>query len=231
MIRETQVDNIAIAKIMTMKDIKSKESDLLSIVEVITDEKLPIIPIIQEDGELLVNELRLNEEYFMKEEIEIKLADTYADLKCKKEFIDFAFDRKKSSHFNKILCTELEKTVNTATDLFDLLSKRHFNNDYYLIVNEDIFATLLKMKNANDEPIMKVENGKYMINGVTVAVAKTATKIILVDLNEVICKVIGDVVEVKNVETVRNGKRLFSANYDFGIGVIDTGNVFISNSL
>lgn len=233
MIRETQVDNIAIAEIMAMKDVKSKESDLLNIVEVINGDKLPIIPIIQENGELVVNELRLDKNYSMKEEIEVKLYDTYADLKTEKKFIDFAFDRKKSAHFNKILCTELEKATNTATNLLDLLSKRRFNNDYYLIVNEDIFMQLLKLKNANDELIMKVENGKYTIadTGVTVAVCKTATKIILVDLNEVICKCVGDVVEVKNVETVRNGKRLFSANYDFGIGIIDTGNVFISSAL
>lgn len=231
MLQETRLDNLKIIELQKLKDVKTSEADLLSIVEVMNGDKVPVIPVIKEDGELSINEIRLNEEYSLKSEIEVKLYDTWANLKCEKELIDFAIDRKKSSHFNKILCRELEKSVNTATDLFDLISKRRFNNNYHLIVNEDVFMQLLKMKNSSDELIMKLENNKYMINGVVVVVCSTATKIILVDLSDLIVRCIGDTMEVKNADLVRHGKRLFSGNYDFGIGLLDTTNVFICDTL
>ena len=230
MLKTTVIDNMKLIEIVDFKEKSMNESIILNALKVITTAKTPIVVVTGDEG-VEINELKLDKAYSLKETLEIQNVDTWADVKSDMKFVEMYFKRKEISHFNKCLATELEKSTNAAANEDELLSNKRINNKYHLLVNAETFKSLLMLRHADStKRVVKVKDTFYLDN-TPVCVLPSLTKLVMMDLNQIVVKSIGDIVELKDAEYVRAGKRVFSLNKDVGIGLVDTTNIFFTATI
>lgn len=234
--RESQLDNLKMIKVV--EDVFDKplgESNIfLNVKNVVTGNKIPLFPIMDSNGEIEMYELRLNQDYSLNETIEIPNIDVWADIKGGLIKFQSAVIIKK--HFNKILAKEIESITSSheLDTLNTMLSKRKCDINYCLISNTQQLEELLKLKNTLGESLVKQdEKGQFIYDEqLPVYVAPTISKLSMCNLDEIVCKCIGDTKEIKqSLELIRHGKRAWNVQRDFGLAFMDETNVFSCNNI
>lgn len=235
-LKTTQLDNIKMVNYMDLISLPLKESNILSKISkdrIYSDIKVPIFPIMDSEGSITMNELRLNEDYTLNKDLTFKNLDVFADIKI--GMVQYQVEVLKALHFNKILSQEIESITNSheLKSLGEMLSKRKPNIRYHLVVNPTHLESLLKLKNASGESLVKQFKGEFVFEGqVPILVATDITNISLISLDELVAKIVGDYKEVqKTVELVRKGEREFNIYYNYGLSFIDESNVYSCSNI
>lgn len=233
MLQKTKTDNLKIIEVVDIRHEKSKESPILDNLNVITTNKTPVIPVITASG-VNIMELKLDEAFSLKDELEIPNIDTWSDVKGDIKFVTDVFKLKERSHFNRCLVTAVDNlNIAPVSTLYELISNAKINNAYHILVNNVQFKELLALKDASGNLLVSRDiAGIYRFNNIPICVLPSVTSPILIDLNDILVKVIGDIKEVKNDSAlIRKGIRLFTNNKDFGIGFLDTTNIYTCTKL
>lgn len=235
-LRETQLDNLKMIKFMDLISLPMEETNILSRIskdKIYSDIKVPVFPIMDSKGSITMNELRLNEDYTLNENLTFDNLDVFADVKV--GMVQHQVEVLKALHFNKILSQEIESITNSheSKSLDEMLSKRKPNIRYHLMVNPTHLESLLKLKNASGESLVKQFKGEFVYNEqVPILVAKDITNISLISLDELIAKIVGDCKEIQQtVELARKGKREFNIYYNYGLSFIDESNVYSCSNI
>ncbi|WP_300258979.1 hypothetical protein [Clostridium sp.] len=235
-LRETQLDNLKMIKFMDLISLPMGETNILSRISkdrIYSDIKVPVFPIMDSAGTVTMNELRLNEEYTLNENLTFDNLDVFADVKV--GMVQHQVEVLKALHFNKILAQEILSITNSheLKSLDEILSKRKPNIRYHLVVNPTHLESLLKLKNASGESLVKQFKGEFVYDGqVPILVAKDITNISLISLDELIAKIVGNCKEIQQtVELARKGQREFNIYYNYGLSFIDESNVYSCSNI
>lgn len=234
--RESQLDNIKMVEYKPLLSLPMEESNILSKISkdrIYSDIKVPIFPIMDSEGTITMNELRLNEEYTLNKDLTFDNIDVFNDIKI--GMVKYQVEVLKALHFNKILAQEVLSITNSheLDSLEAMLSKRKPNTIYHLMVNPTHLESLLKLKNASGESLVKEFKGEFVYDGqVPILVAKDITNISLIPLNEIVVKIVGDTKEIKQtVELARKGQRQFSIVYNFGLSFVSESKVLSCSNI
>ncbi|MDK0668860.1 hypothetical protein P5F12_13835 [Clostridium perfringens] len=235
-LRESQLDNIKMVEYMPLLSLPMEESNILGKINkdrIYGDIKLPIFPIMNSEGTITMNELRLNEDYTLNKDLTFDNIDTFNDIKI--GMVKYQVEVIKALHFNKILAQEIISITNSheSKSLDEMLSKRKPNTIYHLMVNPTHLESLLKLKNASGESLVKQFKGEFVYDGqVPILVAKDITNISLIPLDELVIKMVGDTKEIQQtLELARKGQREFSIVYNFGLSFVDESKVLSCSNI
>ncbi|HAT4142879.1 TPA: hypothetical protein I9005_000259 [Clostridium perfringens] len=233
---ESQLDNIKMVSYMPLLSLPMEESNILGKINkdrIYSDIKVPIFPIMDSEGTITMNELRLNEDYTLNKDLTFDNIDTFNDIKI--GMVSFQVEVLRALHFNKILAQEVLSITNSheLDSLEAMLSKRKPNTIYHLMVNPTHLESLLKLKNVSGEPLVKQFKGEFVYDGqVPILVAKDITNISLIPLDELVVKMVGDTKEIQQtVELARKGQREFNIYYDFGLSFVDKTKVLSCSNI
>ncbi|EOU1668381.1 hypothetical protein OQL36_001497 [Clostridium perfringens] len=234
--RESQLDNIKMVEYKPLLSLPMEESNILGKIDkdrIYSDIKVPIFPIMDSNGSITMNELRLNEEYTLNKDLTFDNIDVFNDIKI--GMVKYQVEVLRALHFNKILSQEVLSITNSheLDSLEAMLSKRKPNTIYHLMVNPTHLQSLLKLKNASGESLVKEFKGEFVFDGqVPILVAKDITNISLIPLDELVVKMVGDTKEIQQtVELARKGQRQFSLVYNFGLSFVDESKVLTCSNI
>ena len=234
--RESQLDNIKMVEYKPLLSLPMEESNILGKIDkdrIYSDIKVPIFPIMDSNGSITMNELRLNEEYTLNKDLTFDNIDVFNDIKI--GMVKYQVEVLRALHFNKILAQEISSITNSheLDSLEAMLSKRKPNTIYHLMVNPTHLQSLLKLKNASGESLVKEFKGEFVFDGqVPILVAKDITNISLIPLDELVVKMVGDTKEIQQtVELARKGQRQFSLVYNFGLSFVDESKVLTCSNI
>lgn len=235
-LRESQLDNIKMVEYMPLLSLPMQESNILGKINkdrIYSDIKLPIFPIMDSEGSITMYELRLNEDYTLNKDLTFDNIDVFNDIKI--GMVQYQVEVIRALHFNKILAQEIISITNSheSKSLDEMLSKRKPNTIYHLMVNPTHLESLLKLKNASGESLVKQFKGEFVYDGqVPILVAKDITNISLIPLDELVVKMVGDTKEIQQtVELARKGQRQFSIVYNFGLSFVDESKVLSCSNI
>ena len=235
-LRESQLDNIKMVEYKPLLTLPMEESNILGKINkdrIYSDIKLPIFPIMDSEGTITMNELRLNEEYTLNKDLTFENLDVFADIKI--GMVKYQVEVIRALHFNKILSQEVLSITNghESKSLDEMLSKRKPNTIYHLMVNPTHLESLLKLKNASGESLVKQFKGEFVYDGqVPILVAKDITNISLIPLDELVIKMVGDTKEIQQtVELARKGQRQFNVYYNFALSFVSESKVLSCSNI
>ncbi|MDM0931009.1 hypothetical protein QTI80_04435 [Clostridium perfringens] len=236
-LRESQLDNIKMVEYMPLLSLPMEESNILGKINkerIYNDIKVPIFPIMDSEGSISMNELRLNEEYTLNQNLKFKNIDVFNDIKI--GMVKYQEEVIRALHFNKILAQEIESITNSheLDSLEAMLIKRKPNTRYHLVANLNQLEQLLNLKDGEGEYLVKQdEKGEFIFDKqIPILISSTITKLSLIPLDEIVVKMIGDCKELQQtVELARNGEREFSIVYNFGLSFVDESKVYSCNNI
>ncbi|MGU8731784.1 hypothetical protein ACV3SI_09690 [Clostridium perfringens] len=236
-LRESQLDNIKIVEYMPLLSLPMEESNILGKINkerIYNDIKVPIFPIMDSEGSISMNELRLNEEYTLNQNLKFKNIDVFNDIKI--GMVKYQEEVIRALHFNKILAQEIESITNSheLDSLEAMLIKRKPNTRYHLVANLNQLEQLLNLKDGEGEYLVKQdEKGEFIFDKqIPILISSTITKLSLIPLDEIVVKMIGDCKELQQtVELARNGEREFSIVYNFGLSFVDESKVLSCSNI
>lgn len=235
-LRESQLDNIKMVEYMPLLTLPMEESNVLGKINkdrIYSDIKLPIFPIMDSEGTITIRELRLNEDYTLNKDLTFDNIDVFNDIKI--GMVKYQVEVIRALHFNKILAQEVLSITNghESKSLDEMLSKRKPNTIYHLMVNPTHLESLLKLKNASGESLVKQFKGELVYDGqVPILVAKDITNISLIPLDELVVKMVGNTKEIQQtVELARKGQRQFSIVYNFALSFVDESKVLSCSNI
>lgn len=236
-LRESQLDNIKMVEYMPLLSLPMEESNILGKINkerIYNDIKVPIFPIMDSEGSISMNELRLNEEYTLNQNLKFKNIDVFNDIKI--GMVKYQEEVIRALHFNKILAQEIESITNSheLDSLEAMLIKRKPNTRYHLVANLNQLEQLLNLKDGEGEYLVKQdEKGEFIFDKqIPILISSTITKLSLIPLDEIVVKMIGDCKELQQtVKLARNGEREFSIVYNFGLSFVDESKVYSCNNI
>ncbi|HHD2771528.1 TPA: hypothetical protein ACOTHO_001392 [Clostridium perfringens] len=236
-LRESQLDNIKMVEYMPLLTLPMEESNILGKINkdrIYSDIKLPIFPIMDSEGTITMNELRLNEEYTLNKDLTFDNIDTFNDIKI--GMVNYQVEVIRALHFNKILAQEISSITNSheLDSLEAMLSKRKPNTRYHLVANLSQLELLLNLKDGEGEYLVKQdEKGEFIFDKqIPILISSTITKLSLIPLDEIVVKMVGDTKEIQQtVELARKGQRQFSIVYNFGLSFVDESKVLSCSNI
>ena len=235
--RESQLDNIKMVEYMPLLSLPMEESNILGKINkdrIYSDIKVPIFPIMDSNGSITMNELRLNEDYTLNKDLTFDNIDVFNDIKI--GMVKYQVEVLKSLHFNKILAQEIESITNSheLDSLEAMLIKRKPNTRYHLVANLNQLEQLLNLKDGEGEYLVKQdEKGEFIFDKqIPILISSTITKLSLIPLDEIVVKMVGDTKEIQQtVELARKGQRQFSLVYNFGLSFVDESKVLSCSNI
>ncbi|MDH5067166.1 hypothetical protein [Clostridium perfringens] len=236
-LRESQLDNIKMVEYMPLLSLPMEESNILGKINkdrIYSDIKLPIFPIMDSNGSITMNELRLNEEYTLNKDLTFDNIDVFNDIKI--GMVNYQIEVIRALHFNKILAQEIESITNSheLDSLEAMLIKRKPNTKYHLVANLSQLELLLNLKDGEGEYLVKQdEKGEFIFDKqIPILISSTITKLSLIPLDELVVKMVGDTKEIQQtVELARKGQREFSIVYNFGLSFVDESKVLSCSNI
>ncbi|HAT4079053.1 hypothetical protein [Clostridium perfringens] len=235
--RESQLDNIKMVEYKPLLSLPMEESNILGKIDkdrIYSDIKVPIFPIMDSNGSITMNELRLNEEYTLNKDLTFDNIDVFNDIKI--GMVKYQVEVLRALHFNKILSQEVLSITNSheLDSLEAMLIKRKPNTRYHLVANLNQLEQLLNLKDGEGEYLVKQdEKGEFIFDKqIPILISSTITKLSLIPLDEIVVKMVGDTKEIQQtVELARKGQRQFSLVYNFGLSFVDESKVLSCSNI
>ncbi|HAT4183694.1 hypothetical protein [Clostridium perfringens] len=235
--RESQLDNIKMVEYKPLLSLPMEESNILGKINkdrIYSDIKVPIFPIMDSEGTITMNELRLNEEYTLNKDLTFDNIDVFNDIKI--GMVQYQVEVLRALHFNKILAQEISSITNSheLDSLEAMLIKRKPNTRYHLVANLSQLELLLNLKDGEGEYLVKQdEKGEFIFDKqIPILISSTITKLSLIPLDEIVVKMVGDTKEIQQtVELARKGQREFSIVYNFGLSFVDESKVLSCSNI
>lgn len=229
----TASENLQVIDIEQMTAQPALESLLADELQIYTGTKMPVFPIVTTTGELVFNALKLNEKYCLKDEYTVNKIEGFENIKANNVIVKMLMDRRKKLHINKIIGMELDSLeLSCLVNLDELISKRGVNSNDCILMNKEDFSNALLLKDNMGRKLVNKIEGKFIYNGNIEIKIIPISKPTLIDLGNLYIREIGNYIEVKNdASIIRAGKRVWSLNYDYGVGIANINSVFQCNNL